>query len=331
MNAGHPGAVAPAFSQPTPADLQPPKSPVQQFIETVKAKPVPYLAGLGGVVVILIVAIILASGGKEKPEEKPAEDTKETQDTKEEVVAAKPGTLTLELTPADAKVTVDGKDIVGASPRVVPNLESDKPHKLVVSKGDTFLPFEQDVNIPAGGNLPLPVKLQLKEVTVAVKTEPKGAKVALVKGDEVTPQKKSSFKITREAGADYKIEATKKGYETTRVPITFTGEAAQEVKVVLIKEGEGGDETGEEATPATDKPKKTNTQPKAKKTATLKIGAVPPATVYVDGRKQSKKTPVVVKVTPGTHKVKFKWSNGKSNTQKVTVKDKQEKIVRGKP
>lgn len=195
------------------------------------------------------------------------------------------------------------------------------------------MPFEQEVSVPSGGNLPLPVKLQLKEVTLAVDSDPSGASISLVKGDEVIPQKKSTFKIEREAGVDYQVEAEKKGYETTRVPLTFTGEAAQEVKVVLIKEGEALPEEPppEETSDDTTKKKNNNSQPKAKKTATLKIGAVPPAEVYVDGRKQSKKTPVVVQVTPGTHKVKFKWSNGKSNTQKVTVGDKEEKIVRGKP
>ncbi|MCA9715418.1 MAG: serine/threonine protein kinase [Myxococcales bacterium] len=327
----HPGAVASPFAQTTPDDLELPKSPVQKFVDNVKAKPVPYLAGLVGVVVILIIAIVLASGGKETPEDTPPDET--TDETKTEVAAVKPGTLTLELTPADATVTVDGNEIAGMSPRVISELDSEKPHKIVVSKGDTFLPFEQEVSVPSGGNLPLPVKLQLKEVTLAVDSDPSGASISLVKGDEVIPQKKSTFKIEREAGVDYQVEAEKKGYETTRVPLTFTGEAAQEVKVVLIKEGEAPPEEPppEETSDDTTKKKNNNSQPKAKKTATLKIGAVPPAEVYVDGRKQSKKTPVVVQVTPGTHKVKFKWSNGKSNTQKVTVGDKEEKIVRGKP
>jgi len=70
------------------------------------------------------------------------------------------------------------------------------------------------------------------------------------------------------------------------------------------------------------------------KTATLKIGTgpgLPPATVYVDGKKQSKQTPVSVKVSPGSHRIKWKWSSGKSATQKVSIGDKEQKVIKGKP
>ncbi len=51
--------------------------------------------------------------------------------------------------------------------------------------------------------------------------------------------------------------------------------------------------------------------------------------MYVDGKKQSKKTPVFVKVTPGSHTVKWAWDGGKHDTQRVKVADKQVKLLKG--
>ena len=83
--------------------------------------------------------------------------------------------------------------------------------------------------------------------------------------------------------------------------------------------------------PGPSKPtKKTNKVQKAK-TAELKIGVAPgnpPATVTVDG-KQEGRTPVFVKVTAGTHTVKWKWDDGKTDTQKATVADNESKLLKG--
>jgi hypothetical protein len=75
------------------------------------------------------------------------------------------------------------------------------------------------------------------------------------------------------------------------------------------------------------------TQPKAK-TATLKIGTgpgLPPATVWVDGKKEDKTTPVIVMVAPGKHTVKWQWPDGKKASQKVDVGDKESLVVKGQP
>ena len=68
------------------------------------------------------------------------------------------------------------------------------------------------------------------------------------------------------------------------------------------------------------------------KNAELKIGVAPgnpPADVWVDGKKESKKTPVFVKVSEGSHTVKWKWDDGKSDQQKVSVGANESKLLKG--
>jgi hypothetical protein len=56
---------------------------------------------------------------------------------------------------------------------------------------------------------------------------------------------------------------------------------------------------------------------------------MPPADVYVDGKKQDKKTPVFVKVSSGSHTVKWKWDDGKTDTQTVSVAANESKLLKG--
>lgn len=329
-------AAATAAAASTPAATIPEYGPIDDLDDDVPPgminlpgigrKPIALVAGVGGgAVLLLIILIIVFSGGDEATET----DTSGPVKVAETPVAAAPGTLTVDVTPADAKVEVDGKEHEGASPRVIPNLEGDKPHKLIVSKGDDYLPYEQEVTVPAGNSLNIPVKLDLKEVTLTVETEPKKAEIALVAGEEVEPKGKGgeSFKLMREAGVAYQIEGSYKGYKTDRVPISFDGTAAQTVKLALIRDGEAP----EEKEPEVKKVVKKNTGPAKPKTATLRIAGAagfPPATVWVDGRKEKKKTPVQVKVSAGGHTVKWKWPNGKTAKKSVSVKDKQALVVK---
>ncbi|HFE46868.1 MAG TPA: PEGA domain-containing protein, partial [Nannocystis exedens] len=270
-------------------------------------------------------------------------DETETPDVQEdsagEVIPAAPtaGSITLEVKPSDAQVMVDGKEFSGSSPRVIANLDPGK-HKVVVSKGENYLPFEQDVEVTAGTAVPLPVHLELKEVTLTLEVEPKGSTVSLVQGDKSTKigEAGDSYKLVREPAVSYEIEAKAEGYITDRAPIDFSGEASQTVKLALVKDPKAkGAEPKPDVKPDKPKPDKPKPKPKPKaKTATLKIGTgpgLPPATVYVDGRKQSKTTPVIVKVTPGSHRIKWKWKSGKSTSKKVTVGDKKSIVVKGSP
>ena len=294
--------------------------------------PIPLIAGIGSGILLLVILVMVCQSDSDKTEVPDAEVA-----SAGEAVTAAPtaGSITLEVKPSDALVKVDDKEFPGSSPRVIANLDPGK-HKVVVSKGEDYLPFEQDVEVTAGTAVPLPVHLELKQVTLTLEIEPKGSAVSLVQGDKITKIGKAgdSYKLVREPAVSYEIEAKAEGYVTDRAPIDFTGEASQTVKLALVKDPKAKTpEPKPEVKP--DKPKTDKPKPKPKaKTATLKIGTgpgLPPATVYVDGKKQSKTTPVMVKVTPGTHRIKWKWSNGKSTTKKVKVSDKQSIVVKGSP
>jgi len=101
---------------------------------------------------------------------------------------------------------------------------------------------------------------------------------------------------------------------------------------LVAKAAAGADPAGTSGPTKTKKAAKKKGGGAAKpKTAELKIGVAPgnpPATVYVDGRKQGR-APVFVKVSPGSHTVKWKWDDGKTDTQKVSVGDKESKLLKG--
>ncbi|MBL9101460.1 MAG: protein kinase [Myxococcales bacterium] len=302
------------------------------------------IGGIAAAALLLIVVVVMfASGGDDKP----AGDTVAAADTQP---AASVGALQLELTPAEAKATVDGAEVPGTgSPRTVSNL-SVGSHKVAVSFGDAYLPYEQDVAVSAGSPVTVPVKLQVRDVTVTVTTEPAEAAIKLVEGagqPAVVAKGGEAFKIQRKPGVSYKIIGELAGYDPSETPLTFSGGGTDSFKLVLVKSKAGTPttppntppntppptppdtpEVKEPKTPKTPKPPK----PAAAKTAELKIGSgpgLPPATVWVDNVKQAKPTPVTVMVAPGNHTVKWKYPDGKSTTKKVSVADKSSQVIKG--
>lgn len=285
---------------------------------------------IGGVLAILAVVAFFVFGN---PGDKEKE---ETADAGDKAAAVEVGGLNLDLTPADATVKVDGKEYPGASPRVITGLEAGT-HKLEVSKGESFMAFTQDVQVTGGQTLSLPLKLQARDVTLTIKAEPAAAKIEILAGDKATEVGKgqAAYKhaLKRADGVEYKLKATAEGYGESVVPISFTGDANQDLSITLVKEGGGEDDGKAEADSGKKVSKKTKKRRTPKpKNAELKIGVAPgnpPATVYVDGRKQSKKTPVFVKVSAGSHTVKWKWSDGKTDTQRVKVGAHDSKLLKG--
>jgi serine/threonine-protein kinase len=338
-----PSPVMPA-PQPTPQAVPPQPSPVAglDYDEPKKKSPLPLIIGIAAGVVIVGVGGFFGYKAISGGEEKPTEEAKE--------VAAAPakeqGGLSIEVTPADAQITVDGNAVPGTgTPRVLQNLDAGT-HKVAVSAGDSFLPFEQDVAVAAGVITPMPVSLQLKEVALTIEAEPRNAKLEILANGQPTAIK-ATHKLVREPGVAYKVQASARGYESMALPIVFTGEATQTVKIALPKEGQEAVAVADTPEPApapaptpaptpTAKKKKKPAKKKAPakpKTATLKIGVMPgtpPATVYVDGRKVGSGPVVVTKVSGGSHTVKWKWSDGKTTSQKVSVGDTETKVVRGK-
>ena len=304
----------------------------------------PNLVLIGGIaaaaLLFIVVIVMLVSGGNETP----ATDTVAAADTG---AAASVGAVQFELTPADAKASVDGVEVPGTgSPRTASNLTVGS-HKISVSFGDAYLPFEQEVTVAAGPPMPIPVKLQVRDVTVTVNTEPAEAAVKLAEGDAaptVVGKGGESFKIQRKPGMQYKLIGELAGYDPSETPVTFSGGSTDSFKIVLIKSKAGTPTTPTvpttpttppetKVTPPTKKPDTpTKKAPPKAKTAEIKIGSgpgLPPATVFVDGEKQAKPTPVTVMVSPGKHTIKWKYPDGKQVSKSVTAADKSSQVIKG--
>ncbi|MEM6994575.1 MAG: PEGA domain-containing protein, partial [Myxococcota bacterium] len=272
------------------------------------------------------------------------------------IVSSSRGVLTIQATPPDAQVAVDGVSVDGPSP-FVHTLDAGK-HKVSV-KHPSYLDYEKEVEVTDAG-LSLPVKLAPKQVTLIVETDPVGGNVSLVVDDQVVSTVASGGKIplTRDPTKKYEVQAALAGHVTQRNSLDFTGEASQAVKVTMSKDGTVV-ATGVPPTPTptadpAPRPRDPGTRPKkpsggggsrkpagggggsrkpkaAAKTATLKIGTnmgVAPAKVYVDGKFVGNTPQGNVKVTPGRHTVKWVWPNGKTKSQSVVVPDNGSKIVK---
>ena len=279
--------------------------------------------------------------------------------------------LTVQSTPPDVQVEVDGKSVLGTSPFVISDLQSGK-HRVRVSR-DGFLAFEREVDVGATG-LNLPVSLAHRDVTLLLESDPPGAAMSLIVGGQAYAMGAgggTQFKLTREPNATYQVEASAAGYLTTRIDLAFSGEPADKVKLTLARDnntgiavapipattpagtpppvGPGTPPVGPatptvtpptptptptpNTTPSKPKPPKPKPQPApaVAKTSTLRIGAnsgVTPAQVFVDG-KLAGVTPISgLKVTPGKHKVKWKWSDGREVTMSVDLADGETKVIK---
>jgi len=321
--------------------------------ETSKRKPnIVLFAGIGaGILLMAVLAFMLLRGNGDTPPDTVVanNDTAATAGATP-TPATEVGGLQIDVKPGDAKVLIDGNEIVGSgSPRLASNL-SLGIHKILVTAGDAYLPFEQEVSITAGQPISVPVKLRARDVTITATTEPAEATLKLVEdGGAPTPVGKGgeSFKLQRKPGVQYKLIAELAGHDPTEIPLAFTGESNDSFKLVLIKSKGATPTPVPEVAPKDPKPvpevtpkdptpkepKDPKPTPKAKpKNAELKIGSgpgLPPATVWVDGQKQAKTTPVSVMVSAGNHTVKWKYPDGKTFTKKVTVAENSAQVIKG--
>jgi eukaryotic-like serine/threonine-protein kinase len=156
--------------------------------------------------------------------------------------AAQPGSpavarsgLTLQTTPSDVQLQIDGQAIAGGSPFVVSDLQPGKHRVSIVREG--FLPFEREVDLAAGG-LNLPVTLEHRDVTLLLESDPPGAAMNLLVGGRAYAMGTggTQYKLTRDAAAKYEVEATALGYLTTRIDLSFSGEQAQKVRVTMARD-----------------------------------------------------------------------------------------------
>lgn len=148
---------------------------------------------------------------------------------------------------------------------------------------------------------------------VVVNVNPSHAKVSLIKPNGTAFMEVSASTpvfLERMAGLTYRVEC--RGYKPMTSEIVFG-----ELQEIII-------DVNLERLPV----------PPQAKTAELKLGSdsgLPPATVWVDGEKQPKPTPVTVMVTPGVHRIKWKYPDGTNATMKVTAIHGDSVLLKGKP
>lgn len=318
-----------ASPQAVPHAGPPQVSPHAPPQESRKA-PIGLIVGIAGgllAVIAVVLIFVLRKGDDEK--------NKDEAEVAEGKAAVELGGLSLELTPADALVKVDGKEYPGASPRIITGLEPG-PRTLEISKGETSMPFSQEVVVAAGETLTLPaIKLQPRDVTLTIEVDPPQTEVVLVAGTATTPIGKDAAShkhpLKREPGVSYELKGTAPGFLPATVAVDFDGQPAQKLTLSLLADPNA--KVVADAKPTKKPTKKPAKKTSAKaKTGMLRIGAapgLPPATVYINGRKQSKKTPMFIPVAPGRYTVKWKWSDGSSSTKSVTVGKDETKVLKG--
>lgn len=365
MHAGgpvHGGMQQMPHAMPMPApvgmdfDDRPPKSNASLVVIIVAAMFILFAAGLGG------FYLIFSDKGADEASDKTAAAQGGSEGT--QTISSSRGALTVQTTPGEATVTVDGQAVSGPSP-FVSTLDVGK-HNVTVTH-PAYLPFNKEVEL-TGDGLTLPVKLAHREVTLVVETDPGGGTVSLVVNGAVMSTAASGGKLvlTRDAESKFEVQAAARGYVSQRLPLDFTGDKTQPVKVTLVKDGTatiapvpiqtGGPAAGTPTTPTPaagppataptttkKKPRKktkksgggggggSSVKKSAAKTSTLRIGTnagVPPAKVYVDGKFVGTTPQFNVKVAPGRHKVKWRWTSGKEITQSVTIADGQIKPLK---
>lgn len=249
------------------------------------------------------------------------------------------GSLKLEIDPPDARISIDGSSVDGSgSPRVVDGL-SPKTHRIMGDGGDAYLPWEQDVEISAGQTLRVPVKLDRRNVTIVVDTEPSDVTLKLVDGTTLPTLLGTgnlSFLLRRDPSTKYRVIGERPGYTTAESPISFSGNSQEYMNIKLVNASQDGStapiEPPMQPVVRAKKPKSPQVLPSAEKTAELKIGSapgLPPATIWVDGELQPRPTPISVMVAPDIHIIKWKYPDGRLAIKEITVGENTSQIIKG--
>ena len=158
--------------------------------------------------------------------------------------AGETGGFVVSSEPAGARVLVDGTER-GRTPVTVSDL-SVGAHTLRI-EADGRAPHEQTVQVAAGEPQTIPtVTLGSSNVTVRFTSDPRGARVSLVRGNEVrrvgdTP---TSFEVDT-SGGTWTVEMTRSGYETWEEPLEIpSGQTTHRVDAELEREGRVAVNTG---------------------------------------------------------------------------------------
>lgn len=247
------------------------------------------VAGCAGVVALAATLVAVVA---KPPEVVPPTPVVATAPTETIAVASPPiaattapllGHLVLTVTPVGATVRIDGALIVGPSPFIATNLVPGR-HTIAVEHEDCT-PWTREVDLPVG-QLAMTIELaphpELVPVVELPTPDPRSSKTPRLRGSPV-PDLKDPFSPTGEVPP---------APEEPPAPEVAPGDAVPDMKNPF------GDRT------------------------VLRIGTnagVGAAQVYVDGKLVGTTPLGDVRVSPGRHKVKWRWPDGREVTQSVEI------------
>jgi hypothetical protein len=263
------------------------------------------------------------------------------------IVSGDEAVLNIQLSQASEgtgiKVTAEGSGLrlwiddreIGALPQEVKDLTPGE-HRIRVDGNDRFASYEEKVTL-AADQIKTIGPLELKVVRGLAMIEPgensEGAKVLLVNGSEKRQIPKLPYRVEISTDKGYQLVATKKGYSTATIPVTF--EAGKDQKRFIIDLSPGGAEAADDAArptgptaraataparssargaaavavaPAPAAPAASKPAPVAAAAAgqgTLNINSIPQSNVLLDGRPLGKTPRAGVAAAAGTHTVVF--------------------------
>jgi hypothetical protein len=243
------------------------------------------------------------------------------------------------------KLVVDGKDI-GMLPQELKGLTPGE-HTVVFEGGDRYAPQKSTVMVGPNETKQLdPVSLRVTKGAATFDVKTAGASLALVASDERRALTDYSRPIDVDTSKSWTLEATKAGYKTLRLPVTFEDLAAKTFAVSLDSEKAGGidvsalpADTGNDTAP-TGKAGKTGRVATAKNDApepapkaaapsggcTLNFNSIPASRIVLDGRPLGMTPKMGVSASAGSHSVLFVADGNKKSTS-ATCKAGETKTV----
>lgn len=301
-----------------------------------------------GMVAAAALVLTLVRPTSEPPAEPPP-SAAVTQPSATPAPAAAPvATLVVRTEPSDARVEVDGIPVAGPSPFTIAGLKSGA-HRIVVER-DGFLPVERTVE--GGVGMELPIELPRRDVVLAISVEPPEASVRLwAEGEGVEIGSDGDrYSLRREAGVAYEVEASAPGYIARRIPLPLSPDADQEVRLSLVPDPSAPSQPPPTAVKrprspdlddpfASSKPRRIRDlkDPFASRSedeaepGRLRIGTeagVSPAVVFIDGKRKGMTPLMNVKVSPGRHKVEFRFPDGTVDVMMVKIGAGETKTIK---
>jgi hypothetical protein len=248
------------------------------------------------------------------------------------------------------KLVVDGKDI-GLLPQELKGLTPGE-HTVLFDGGDRYAPQKSTVVVGPNETKELdPVSLKVTKGAASFDVKTAGATLALVASDERRALTDYSRPIDVDTSKSWTLEATKTGYKTLRVPVTFEDQAAKTFPISLDSDKAGGidisalpADTGNDTGAAAGKAGKTakvvavaaktdapDPAPKAAAPAsggcTLNFNSIPASRIVLDGRPLGLTPKMGVAASAGSHSVLFVADGGTKKSTSATCKAGETKTV----